>query len=113
MVTYAPSIVSQDEAIQTVKSYVREIRALGIDIKKVILFGSYAKKKQREWSDIDVALIGNNFSGFLIDDVEPFCNINIRSEFIPIEIKTYNTSILNTYDPFFEEIKKDGIEIMC
>lgn len=32
-----------------------------IDIEKVILFGSFAEGKQREWSDIDLAIISDDF----------------------------------------------------
>jgi len=35
----------------------------GLDINKVILFGSYATGNYREDSDIDIVVISNNFSG--------------------------------------------------
>ena len=38
------------------------VKALGQDIKvnKVILYGSYARGKANEWSDIDIAIISND-----------------------------------------------------
>lgn len=32
-----------------------------IDIKKVILFGSYIRGEQKKWSDIDLAVISDDF----------------------------------------------------
>jgi predicted nucleotidyltransferase len=32
-----------------------------IDIEKVILFGSFAEERQSEWSDIDLAIISDDF----------------------------------------------------
>ncbi len=32
-----------------------------INIEKVILFGSFAEERQGEWSDIDLAIISNDF----------------------------------------------------
>ena len=34
-----------------------------IHINKAILFGSYAKGTFNEWSDIDIALVSDNFQG--------------------------------------------------
>jgi len=39
-----------------------------IRIDKVILFGSFAMGKQRRWSDIDLAIISDDFKG--IDNFE-------------------------------------------
>ncbi len=105
------SKIAQGEALQLVASYVNEIKRSGIDLCKVYLFGSYATNMQREWSDIDVALISDVFSGFGFNDLALLGNIPIKSEYISIHSKFYSTSYFNQGDPFIEEIIKTGIEI--
>ena len=43
--------------ITIVKDYLRLLAAEGIDIKKAILFGSYAKGTAKKESDIDLMLV--------------------------------------------------------
>ena len=103
--------ISQRAAIRLVGNYAKEILVYGIDLKKVYLFGSYAKNSQRDWSDIDVALVSDNFSGFGFKDLDLLGNVSIQSEYIPIQTKFYNTKYFKKSDPFVEEILKTGIEI--
>jgi len=39
-----------------IKEYVDILKADNLPIKKVILYGSYAKGRQHKWSDIDVCI---------------------------------------------------------
>jgi predicted nucleotidyltransferase len=81
------------------------------DIEKVYLFGSYAKGKSTEDSDIDVALIFSN-----LDDSKRFeiqvqlmmlaAQIDSRIEPHPISHADFDSG-----NPFVIEIKKTGIEI--
>jgi len=104
-------MLTREDAINKVKSFVNEILKQGISLDKVVLFGSYASNNQREDSDIDVALVSSSFTGFGYEDRKLFSKINIRKEFIDIETKTYPTNYFISGDPFINEIKKRGIEI--
>ena len=44
-----------------VKNYAKTLKKDGLPIKKVILYGSYAKGNARKWSDIDVCVISPAF----------------------------------------------------
>src|SRR4030042_5470332 len=44
-----------------ITDYIRILRADKLPIREVILFGSYAKGKQREYSDIDLCVISPKF----------------------------------------------------
>ncbi|HHT9121064.1 MAG TPA: nucleotidyltransferase domain-containing protein [Candidatus Hypogeohydataceae bacterium YC41] len=44
-----------------INEYKQKLEAMGIKVKKIILFGSYASGKAREDSDIDLVVISNNF----------------------------------------------------
>lgn len=46
-----------------IRDYVAELERANIHPQKVILFGSYATGEAREWSDIDLSIITNDFEG--------------------------------------------------
>jgi predicted nucleotidyltransferase len=103
-------MLTQDGAITTVKNYAREIEAFGVPLRKVFLFGSFAKGTQHEWSDIDVALVADEFEG-LPQDMRLFPRIGSKKPYVRIEALTYPTDYFIQSDPLIEEIKKTGIVI--
>ena len=103
-------MLTQNAAIDMVQNYAREIFDAGINLKKVILYGSFAKGMQHEWSDIDVALVADEFEG-LPSDHNYFAHIGIKKPYLRIETNTYPTDYFQEGDPFVEEIKNTGIEI--
>jgi len=42
---------------ETVKTYIRQLKTIGIHVQQAIFFGSHASGKNDEWSDIDVAIV--------------------------------------------------------
>ncbi len=49
--------------IDSIKKYFAELEKLGIHAEKAVLFGSYAKGKADELSDIDLIVIAPEFDG--------------------------------------------------
>ena len=105
-------MLTQDAVIETVRSYARDIEAKGVNLRCVFLYGSFAKGTQHEWSDIDVALVADDFTGFYLDDKKLFPYVGIKKPYIRIEAKTYPTDYFQEGDPFINEIKKTGIKII-
>jgi len=105
-------MLTQNAVIKTVRNYAEEINQAGINLRKVILFGSFAKGTQHEWSDIDVALVADDFTGVGFLDTPRFSRINLQTPYIRIESITYPTDYFQESDPFIEEIKNTGIEII-
>ena len=103
-------MLTRNAAIDMVQNYAREIFDSGIKLKKVILYGSFASGMQHEWSDIDVALVADEFEG-LPTDHHCFAHIRIKKPYLRIETSTYPTDYFQEGDPFVEEIKNTGIEI--
>ncbi|MCL1943186.1 MAG: nucleotidyltransferase domain-containing protein [Candidatus Azobacteroides sp.] len=103
---------TRNAAIKTIRNYAKEINETGVNLRKVIMFGSFAKGTQHEWSDIDVALVADNFSGVGFLDRQRFSGIGIKKPYIRIEPITYPTDYFQESDPFIEEIKNTGIEII-
>jgi len=95
----------------TIIKYLKLIKERFSDIEKVYLFGSYAKGKSTDDSDIDVALIFTK-----LDDSNRFdiqvqlmilaAQIDSRIEPHPISHEDFNSG-----NPFVAEIKKTGIEV--
>ena len=113
MVSQSIVIISQEEAIEIVKEYIKRVKALGVDIKKAYLFGSFARNHQTEWSDIDVALIGDDFIGFPLTDKTPFRRLHAQPNFSAIETHTFPTASLTNGDAFLNEVVfRTGIEIV-
>jgi predicted nucleotidyltransferase len=96
--------------VNKIKVFARQVNDCGINLKKVILFGSYAKNKQTKYSDIDVALVSDDFSGIPAEDVKLFLSA-LRKHYM-IQAQTYNTKDFSpTQNPFVKEIIKNGVEI--
>ena len=102
---------TQQNAIDITTSFLKKIDTDNLHIRKVILFGSFAKNTANEFSDIDVAIIADEFIGSTLMDRNFYKNIIIQKPFYIIQPKTYNTSYFENGDPFIDEIKKTGIEI--
>jgi predicted nucleotidyltransferase len=81
-----------------------------INIKKIYLFGSYSKGNFSEYSDIDLAIVSDNFQGIPFYDREKINKIII---FINnnIEVHPFRSEDFTDDDPFVKEIIKTGIEL--
>jgi predicted nucleotidyltransferase len=105
-------MLDRNAAIEIVNNYARDIESHGVHLRNVILYGSFAKGTQHNWSDIDVALVADEFSGFYLDDKKLFPYVGIKKPYIRIEAKTYPTDYFREGDPFIDIIKKEGIVIV-
>ena len=95
--------------LKTVKEYIRAIAALNVKIERAIVFGSFSKNQLTEDSDIDVALISDDFTDYPLADCRKIAKANIR--FPIIEPHTFSKKYFEKGDPFINEIKKTGIEV--
>lgn len=104
-------MLDRNAAIEIVRNYAQDIESQGVHLQDVILYGSFAKETQHEWSDIDVALVADEFTGFYFNDSDLFPYVGIKKPYIRIEAKTYPTEYFKQGDPFINEIIKTGIRI--
>lgn len=104
-------MVTQSTALKIAQNYLRELRALGVGVQRAILFGSFARNQQHEWSDIDLALFADDFVGLTVLDKERFRSLHILPEFMAIEAHTFPLTRWEDGDPFVEEIKRTGVEV--
>lgn len=105
-------MLTQRTAIKHLKNIADEIKRSGIHLRKVILFGSYSGNKYHRWSDIDVALVADEFKSIGPEDVKLFSKILIKYAELDIQPRTYNTKdFAEQKDPFVEEILRTGKEV--
>jgi predicted nucleotidyltransferase len=55
--------------IKQMKDFVSIVDSCGIPLRRAILFGSYARNKQTKYSDIDLALVADEFCNVPSEDV--------------------------------------------
>ena len=99
-----------DQIKSILKQYIKIIKQHKIEIEKIYLFGSYARGTATDESDIDIAIISNDFEGDRFLDRRKIVplrrNIDRRIEPIPFRTEDFTKS-----DPLALEIMTNGIEI--
>jgi predicted nucleotidyltransferase len=103
-------MVTRESAINTAKLFIKDCESNGLTFHKVILFGSAAKNRAHEWSDIDLLLISDQFSDNIFENLKLYSKINIR--YPVIETHPYPTKYYYEGDDFIKEISKNSIEII-
>lgn len=94
-----------------IEKYIDALGSSGIIIDSAFLFGSYSKGNSNEWSDIDIAIVSEVFTGDRIKDRDKFRKLT-RSVSSMIEIMPFNKNDFNEKNPFAKEIMKTGIRII-
>ena len=102
-------MVTREVAINTAKSFVRDCKLTGLTFYKVLIFGSVARNKLHEWSDVDVLLISDQFGDNVFENLKLYSKINIKYPII--ETHPYPTNYYKDGDSFIDEVVKDSIEI--
>ncbi len=103
-------VASKDKVLRDIKRYIAELNKSGIFVHRAVLFGSWARGKATEESDVDVALISDKFTGDRFQDRRNIIplrrKINTRIEPLPFTEKDFYTEGI-----LVEEISKYGEEI--
>lgn len=80
-------------------------------IEAAYLYGSQAKGTAKEWSDIDLALISNDFSTDLYDEQLHLMQLAAKID-DRIEPRVFLPGDFNLNDPLAAEIQQTGIRIL-
>lgn len=99
------------DAISLTKKYLQTVKKSGVAIDKAYLFGSFAKGRVWEGSDIDICIISTQFGKNYQQEKSKLnqlaLKIDARIEPVPFSPQDFN----NKYDPLVTEIKRFGIQI--
>ncbi len=97
--------------VSEIRNLIKILQRNGIDISAAYIFGSYAKGRAIKWSDIDVALVSDDFSGIRFYDIEKLISTlkkyNNFIEFHPFKKEDFNPE----KDLFVKEIVSTGYKI--
>lgn len=93
-----------------VKKFIIELKKEGIGVIKVILFGSHAKGINREDSDIDVAVVCEDFGTDTIDQNMKLWKIAVRVDTRIAPISLSSSEFEKEYIPIVTEIR-NGLDI--
>ena len=63
-------VKEKSEVLKTIRKLLKLLKKNGICISESYLFGSYARNEAKEGSDIDLALISDDFCGIRFIDIE-------------------------------------------
>lgn len=102
-------MVTQALALARVQQFLEEVRQQGVPLRKAILFGSFARNEQHEYSDIDLALVADDFTGAAFIDMKPFVRALVKH--VDIEPHTFSPEQFADWNPFVQEIKRTGIVV--
>jgi uncharacterized protein len=96
---------------KTIKSYIEQLENIGIHVQQAILYGSYAHGKQDEWSDIDLAIVSQDFIGNRFEDRNKIRKItlHVNSDISPMPFRPED---FNDSNYFVKEILETGIRII-
>ncbi|MEK6775631.1 MAG: nucleotidyltransferase domain-containing protein [bacterium] len=95
---------------QSIKRYIEELKKRNIEVVAVYLYGSYAKGKATEWSDIDVAILTEKFIGDSFDF--KFLLMKIAREIDPdIEPHPYLVDEFTEDNPLAAEVMRTGEKV--
>ena len=91
-------------------NYITLLNRNNIPVEKAYLFGSYSKGKNKDFSDIDLAIVSNVFEGVRIKDRSKIRKITLSVSSI-LEVLPFNPKDFTEENPLVKEIIKTGIRI--
>lgn len=104
------SFNNEERVEEIVMRYGKLIRQK-VNIKHIYLYGSYAKGTYSPDSDIDIAIVGDDFSGDIIEDTLLLMKIRRKID-NRIEPRPFKTKDFNLSNPLAREIINTGKEII-
>ncbi|MBN1383015.1 MAG: nucleotidyltransferase domain-containing protein [Deltaproteobacteria bacterium] len=99
------------EIEKTIRSYINDLEKIGIHVEQAVLYGSYANGKHDEWSDIDLAIVSENFTGNRFEDRNRVrkVTLQVNSDISPMPFRPED---FNDSNYFVKEILETGIRII-
>jgi uncharacterized protein len=102
--------MDKKQARNIAKKYIRYLRKNNFNVEKVYLFGSYARGSFKEDSDIDLAVVFQEYSDGFDMQVQL---LKLRRNFdTRIEPHPFRSSDFISSNPLVNEILSTGLQIM-
>ena len=104
-------MVREKDIESEINGYLKALSDFGFPFQKAILFGSYAKRKPHQYSDIDLAVWSAAFTDpyfTIMEKVAP-----LRRTFKNIELHPFSLEDNAENNPFIKEIENTGFKILA
>ncbi len=101
---------AETDVINLIKKFINLISE-EISLREVYLFGSYANGDAGKYSDIDLAIVSDDFEGSRFWDKKKLNKYLLKSS-SDIEIHPFTSEDFQDTDPFVLEIKRTGKKIL-
>ena len=102
---------AKDKAINKARKLIGLLKTNGIDVYEAYMFGSVAMDKGDEYSDIDIAIVSEEFTGVPFYDVKKISKFR-RAVDLRLEVHLFSLNdILENPPLFFVDIKDKGIRV--
>ena len=97
--------------LKSLNEYIGILNKNGVKVIEAVLFGSYANGSYNELSDIDIAIVSDQFEGIRFNDRNRIrkykFEVNPDIEPLPFTKKNFTKE-----DPFVKEILETGLRIV-
>lgn len=100
------------DALTLTKTYIQQLKTQGIPISQAYLFGSYAKGKVWEGSDIDICVVSSSFGKDYFSEKSLLNKIALKIDSRIEPIPYTPADFINKYDALADEIKRFGIKVV-
>ncbi|MBU4343754.1 MAG: nucleotidyltransferase domain-containing protein [Candidatus Omnitrophica bacterium] len=96
-----------------IEEYAQSLKKLGINVERVILYGSFAEGKHRIDSDIDIIVISKDFQSMNLRERLEVLGIAAARMMKPIEAKGYTPEEIKapSQASFLKEILEVGVSV--
>jgi predicted nucleotidyltransferase len=97
--------------VEKIYEFVQLLKQQGVNVSKVILFGSYAKGRANPDSDIDIVIVSTQFGQDAAEEMMLLRKIALKvdSHIEPVPLSPEDLN--DNYSTFAQEIKRYGIEV--
>ena len=94
-----------------IKRYLTALEKDDIHVSQAILFGSRAKKRGDQWSDIDIAIVSEAFEGDRFNDRSRIrkTTLSVSCDLSPVPFRPED---FTQEDPFVREIMSTGRRVI-
>lgn len=95
-----------------IDNYLKALKTDKLPIQSVFLFGSFAKGRQRQWSDIDLCVVSPKFKDSVSANQYLWSKRVIQDVRYVIEPVGFNPKeFTDNYNSLVQEIKRTGIKV--
>jgi predicted nucleotidyltransferase len=102
---------TKNDALKAAQFFLDSIKKGGVRVSDAFLFGSYAHDTARSESDIDVAIVSPDFTGFRFDDLGTIAPYKLSAD-KEIEAHPFAEADFTADNPLAQEILEKGVRLI-